>query len=242
MKKIIIANWKMNLSLKESLDLAKKLALKSKNLKNEIAVCPDYLSLAPVAAILKKTEISLGAQDCAITDFGAYTGEVSPLNLKNLGLKYVILGHSERREHLHENSGIINNKIKAALNNKLIPVLCVGEKLIEKEAGHAREVIADQLRRALSKIVLKSNNFIIAYEPIWAIGTGKAILPNEAEEIHQFIKVQANKILKKSVAVIYGGSVNEKNAASFAAQKNIDGFLVGGASLKAAEFINICLQ
>lgn len=242
MKKIIIANWKMKLSLKESLNLANKLVLKLKSANNEIIISPDYLSLAPVAALIKKSKIILGAQDCAITDFGAYTGEVSPANLKNLGVKYIILGHSERREHLHENSAIINNKIKAALQNKLTPILCVGEKLIERENGQAKEVIIEQLRHALHKITLQNNNLIIAYEPIWAIGNGQAISLTEAVEMHQYIKVQAAKILKKPVPVIYGGSVDAKNSVAFKAEKDIDGFLVGGASLKADEFIKICLQ
>ena len=242
MKKIIIANWKMKLNLKESLSLYKKLAEKKEILKNTIVICPDYLALSLIGSIFEKNRIVLGAQDSAATDFGANTGEVSPVNLKTIGVKYVILGHSERREHLHENSAIINNKIKAALKNKLIPVLCVGEKLIEKKAGNAKLIITDQLKRALDGVVLKNNNLIIAYEPIWAIGSGKAIIPEEAEDMHQFIKSQAVKILKKSVQVIYGGSVDEKNVSLFSAQKNVDGFLVGGASLKANDFIKICLQ
>ena len=243
MKKIIIANWKMQLSLGESLSLAKKISAKLKGVKNEIVICPDYLSVFPVSQVLRRSKILVGAQDCAISDFGAYTGEVSALNLRKIGAKYVILGHSERREHLHENSAIINNKIKAALKNKLVPVLCVGEKLIEKESGETKSVVIDQLRRALDGIVLKNNNsLIIAYEPVWAIGSGKSITPAEAEEVHQFIKNQVSKILKKSVLVIYGGSVDSKNTKSIADQKDIDGFLVGGASLKAQEFIKICLQ
>lgn len=243
MKKLIIANWKMQLNLSESLSLAKKISEKLKGVKNEIVICPDYLSLLPVSQVLKKSKIFLGAQDCAITDFGAYTGEVSPINLKKIGVKYVILGHSERREHLHENSAIINDKIKAALKNKLVPILCVGEKLIEREADEAKSVISNQLRRALDGIVLKNNNsLVVAYEPVWAIGSGKLITPPETEEMHKFIKNQVSKILKKSVLVIYGGSVDSKNISSIASQKDIDGFLVGGASLKAQEFIKICLQ
>ena len=242
MKKLIIANWKMKLGLNESLALAKKLNNKLKNDKNNIVICPDYLSLIPIANIFKKSKIVLGAQDSAVADRGAYTGEVSPLNLKSIGVKYVILGHSERRERLHENSAIINDKIKATLKNKLIPVLCVGEKLIEREAGDEKSIITDQLRRALNRVDIKNNNIVIAYEPVWAIGKGQAIAPAKAEEMHQFIKSQANKILKKPVLVIYGGSVDSKNISSFMSQKNIDGFLVGGASLKSDEFIKICLQ
>jgi triosephosphate isomerase len=242
MKKLIIANWKMKLSLKQSIVLAEKLSEKSGEIKNRVVICPDYLAVFPVAGSIKKSNIILGAQDCSITNLGAYTGEVSPLNLKNIGVKYVILGHSERREHFHENSAIINNKIKAALKNNISPILCVGEKLTERQSGEAKAVITDQLQRALQGVSLKNKNLVVAYEPVWAIGSGKAISPLEAEEMHKFIKLQTNKLLKKSVSVIYGGSVDVNNAKALLAQINIDGFLVGGASLKVNDFIKICLQ
>ncbi len=241
MKKFIIANWKMQLSIKESLELAKTFKTKIKNTKNDIVVCPDFLSLPFIGPVFNKTGIDLGAQNCALTEKGAYTGEVSVLNLKTLGAKYVIVGHSERRLHLHENSALINQKIKVALANKLIPILCIGEKIEEKEAGQTKRVLLDELKRALSGIKIKnSKDIIVAYEPLWAIGSGHFMIPVEAEIIHFFIKKEANKLLKKNISVIYGGSVDSKNAPLFLKQNNVDGFLIGGASLKADEFINIC--
>jgi len=233
----------MQLSYQASLDLAKKMAKKIKSAKNTVVICPDYLSLPAVAPLLKKSSLELGAQDSAVTNYGAYTGEVSPANLKALGVKYVILGHSERREHLHENAAIINAKIKAALAQKLIPVLCVGEKLTEKENGEARKFLGQELRHALKGVKIKSaGDLVIAYEPLWAIGTGWPIIPLEADIINAFIRTQAAKILHQSVRVLYGGSVMANNSADFLRQKNVDGLLVGGASLKAEEFNSICLQ
>lgn len=240
MEKFIIANWKMQLTIKESLDLAKKIVVAAKKAKNEIVICSDYSALPFIGPILRSTSVKLGAQDSAAFIKGAYTGEVSPLNLKALGVKYVILGHSERREHLHENSAIINNKIKAALASKLIPILCVGEKLIEKQNGQTKDYLKMELRHALKGVKIHSaRDLIVAYEPIWAISTNKnakSIEPQEANDIQGFIAQEAKRLLKQPVQVIYGGSVDSKNAASFLAQTNISGLLVGGASLKAAEF------
>jgi len=243
MKKLIMANWKMQLTIKESLELTKQYTKKLNSSKNEVVVCPDFTSLAFINPILKGSKISLGAQDSAPFGIGAYTGEVSPRNLKVLGVKYVILGHSERREHLHENSAIINNKIKAALENKLIPVLCVGEKLTEKEAGETKNYLLQELSHALKGIKIKSSaDLVIAYEPVWAISTNKnakPMLPEEAEEIQSFIKTQVKKIIHQELKVLYGGSVNMLNAQDFLKQKSIDGLLVGGASLKINDFSKI---
>lgn len=235
-----MANWKMQLTIRESLELARQFTKKINNSKNEVVICPDYVSLPFVGPILKKTKLQLGAQDSAAFVKGAYTGEVSPLDLRTLGVKYVILGHSERREHLHENSAIINNKIKSALENKLVPVLCVGEKLAEREAGQTREYLQMELRHALKGVKIKTaNDLVVAYEPVWAISTNKnakPIVPAEAEEIQKFLKEQSRKILKKPVRIIYGGSADAENAAAFLSQPSIDGLLVGGASLKIAAF------
>ncbi|MFA5130978.1 MAG: triose-phosphate isomerase [Patescibacteria group bacterium] len=243
MKKIIIANWKMQLTIKESLELSKQFSKKIKTVKNDVVICPDYSALAFVGPILKGTKLNLGAQDCAASAKGAYTGEVSAHNLKTLGVRYVILGHSERREHLHENSVIINNKIKAALAEQIIPILCIGEKLTEREAGETKEYLLSELRHALKGVKIKNaSDLLIAYEPVWAISTNKnakAILPVEAAEIQDYIKKQAKIILKKELRVLYGGSVGSKNAAGFLAQAAIDGLLVGGASLKINEFPQI---
>ncbi len=241
MKKLIMANWKMQLSYKDSLALAKIFKQKIKNNNHDLVICPDYLSLPAVATLLKGSYLHLGAQDSAVAALGAYTGEVSPANLKSLGVEYVIIGHSERREHLHENSAIINAKIKTALSHKLIPVLCIGERLIEKENGEAKKYLSEQLSQALKGIKLKkATDLVIAYEPLWAIGTGQAIIPMEASIINSFIKDKSAKMLGKTVRVLYGGSVSASNAPLFLKEKNVDGFLIGGASLKIEEFKKIC--
>lgn len=243
MKKLIMANWKMQLTIKESLELAKQYSKKLSSTKNEVVVCPDFTALAFIGPILKGSKISLGAQDSAPFSMGAYTGEVSPRNLKVLGTKYVILGHSERREHLHENSALINYKVKAALENKLIPVLCVGEKLSEKEAGETKSYLLQELKHALKGVKIKfSSELVIAYEPVWAISTNKnakPMLPGEAEEIQLFIKSQVKKIVRQELRILYGGSVNATNFQDFLKQKSIDGLLVGGASLKINDFSKI---
>jgi triosephosphate isomerase len=243
MKKLIMANWKMQLTIKESLELARQYSKEINATKNEIVICPDFASLAFVGPVLKGSKMLLGAQDSAAFSIGAYTGEVSPRNLKVLGVKYVILGHSERREHLHENSAIINNKIKAALTNKLTPVLCIGEKLTEREAGQTKMYLLEELRHALKGVKIKNDSdLVIAYEPVWAISTNKnakPIMPSEADAIQAYIKVQAKKILHHEVRVLYGGSANSSNVQEFLQQANIDGLLVGGASLKPVEFIQM---
>lgn len=243
--KTIIANWKMQLSLKESLELAKQAVKKIKG-KNTVVLCPDFLALPFVGPILKKSGLYLGAQDGAMAERGAYTGEVSPSDLKALGVKYVILGHSERREHLHESSMIINLKIKAALKNGLIPVLCVGEKAEIRRSGETEAYLEQELAHSLKGVkIKKAPDLIIAYEPIWAISTNKNAKPmtaSEADAVHKFIKAKAAKLLKKPVAVLYGGSVNMANAGGFLNQADVDGLLVGGASLKIKDFSNICLS
>lgn len=235
-----MANWKMQLSVRESLELAKQFSKKINSQKNVVVVCPDYSALAFIGPIFKSTKFILGAQDCAAFSRGAYTGEVAASNLKALGAKYVILGHSERREHLHENSAIINNKIKAALANKLIPVLCIGEKLAERNSGETKNYLVEELRHALKGVKIKSaGDLLLAYEPVWAISTNKNAKPmssGEADEIQAFIKLQVKKILKKDISVLYGGSSNSLNSSDYLSQKNIDGLLVGGASLNLSEF------
>jgi triosephosphate isomerase len=249
MKKIIIGNWKMQLNLRDAGRLAHRLsssALGKKAGKNEVVVCPDYLALPSTAKVLRGGKIKLGAQDCAGAQRGAMTGEVSPADLKDLGVKYVIIGHSERREHLHENSAVINAKIKAALAKKLIPVLCVGEKLAERRSGQTRPYLNGELSRALHGVkIVSAADLIIAYEPVWAISGARGARPLDSAEagvIQQFIKAKAALLLKKTPRVIYGGSVNVVNASAFLSEKNIDGLLVGSASLRAQEFIEICSQ
>jgi len=250
MKKIIIANWKMKLDARGAASLAKQLVRasgrvsKSERAEREVVLCPDYLSLSAVAGIIRGRSLRLGAQDSAATSRGALTGEVSPADLKALGVRYVILGHSERREHLHENSAIINAKIKAALEKGLIPVLCVGEKLAERKSGGARQYLNGELSRALKSVKIKNAaSLIIAYEPIWAISSARGAKPLaafEASAIHKFIKERASRLLGKSPRVLYGGSVSAANAADLLRQPDIDGLLVGSASLNSREFMSIC--
>ncbi len=244
MKKIIIANWKMNLSLKESLALAKIFVRQLKGLKNEVVVCPDYLSLPLVAKILRASALELGAQDAAISAYGPYSGEVSPRELKKLGVRYVILGHSERRQHFHENSAIINRKIKAALQAGLTPILCVGEKLPERKSGQTEAFLGEELRRALKGVRLElGTNFLIAYEPVWAINNHHGAKPlsfSDTEATQKFLAQRARAHLRRPIKIIYGGSVNAKNAAGFLSRPDVSGLLVGSASLKADQFKKIC--
>jgi len=244
MKKLIVANWKMQLSYRASLSLAQNYAKKIKHSRHEVVICPDYLALPVVAQALRLNPLVLGAQDSAVAISGAYTGEVSPSGLKALGVKYVILGHSERREHLHENLALINAKIKVALDQKLIPILCVGEKMSEKESGETKKYLARELAQALKGVKIKNeSDLVIAYEPVWAISSNKKAKPlaaPEADEIQAFIKIQVNKLLKKKVRVLYGGSVSAVNAAGFLAQENVAGLLVGSASLRLKDFSAIC--
>jgi triosephosphate isomerase len=241
MPKIIIANWKMKLSVEASLKLAAELSLKLKKTTKKIVICPDFLSLPLIASLVKTPIFSLGAQNSAICEFGALTGEISPASLKELGVAYVILGHSERRGYQSEDSQMINLKIKAALAAGSKVALCIGENLVQKKSGQAKKIIVAQIREALRGIKIKnSSDLMIAYEPLWAIGSGQPIEPEEANKLAGFIGITAKSILKKAVIILYGGSVDSINAAEFLRQKNISGLLVGGASLKAAEFIKIC--
>jgi len=237
MKKIIIANWKMQLKRGESLALLRKIANFS-NIKQNLVICPDFLILSEAARILKKNrknQIGLGAQNCASKKEGALTGEISPLNIKLAGADYVIIGHSERRRVFKENSSLINLKVKEALDSGLVPILCLGESLLEKISGRTRPVLSAQLKNALKSLKIKKvSDLIIAYEPVWAIGSGRPMVPEEADKIHKFIQDRAVKCFNRRFKIIYGGSVNSNNAFDFLKQKNISGLLVGGASLKAS--------
>jgi len=246
-KKYIIANWKMNLNLADTLSLAKKFKEKFASFsKGEVAVCPSTLALSEVAKILRGSKVALGAQNVFWEELGAYTGEVSPEMLAEVGCRYVILGHSERRKYLSENYEIINKKVRAVVKNeKLIPVVCIGESWEERKTDRRDFVLVEQLEQALSGLtVLGNQQIIVAYEPIWAIGTGTAIEPVEAEYAHKIIKLALNdifgmQVVSKNFKVIYGGSINSKNVKSFAKLEGMDGLLVGGASLKVDEFLKV---
>lgn len=246
-KKIVIANWKMKLGLAESLDLAKKMQVKFKNFKKGgVVICPNSISLVGVGEIIKKGEIVLGAQNVFWEEKGAYTGEISPSTLQEIGCEYVIVGHSERREYLIENYSMIHKKTKAVLNIEgLTPVVCIGESTNERKSDKRDFVLVDQLNQALGGINLSGNQeIIIAYEPIWAIGSGVAIEPQEAEYAHKIIRLALDdmfgaKIVAKNFRIIYGGSVNSKNVDGFNNLDSIDGLLVGTASLDEEEFYKV---
>lgn len=248
--KIVIANWKMKLSLEETRVLAKKMVTKFRGVKKiDIAVSPNFLSLQEVSKILDDSVIKLGAQDVFWENAGAYTGEVSPDLLKELGCKYIIIGHSERRKFLMENYEMIHRKVNTVLETEsLVPVVCIGENWEERKTDRRDFVIFDQLQQALGGLkVSSSKNIVIAYEPIWAIGSGTAIEPAEAEYAHKVIKLTLNDMfgqatVEKNFHIIYGGSINSSNVVGFLGSENIDGLLVGGASLDATEFHKLVVQ
>ncbi len=246
-EKIVIANWKMKLTLAETLNLAKSMKAKLAELKKgTMVICPNFISLIDVNKILKGSNIKLGAQNVFWEEKGAYTGEISPDQLVEAGCDYVIVGHSERRKYLLENYEIIHQKLKAVLNiDNLIPIVCIGENTDERKTDRRDFVLVDQLHQALGGIdIVGDQRIIIAYEPIWAIGSGIAIEPSEAEYAHKIIKLTLKDIFGFQIAgnnfrIIYGGSIDSKNVKSFADIENIDGLLVGGASLDAQEFYKV---
>ncbi|MCX7778702.1 MAG: triose-phosphate isomerase [Patescibacteria group bacterium] len=249
--KIFIANWKMSISLTETENLTKEILAALKKIKNlgnlEIVLCPSFTALPKVGELIKKTEmpICLGAQDVFWEERGAYTGEISVLMLKELGVKYIIVGHSERRNYLKEDDEMIHKKVKVILNHGLIPILCVGEKFEERQIGQKDFVIIQQVSAALDGIHFdEKNQIVIAYEPVWVIGSGQAVEPTEAEYTHRVIKQRLIDFLpidfiENNVRIIYGGSVEQNNVSDFLEQENVDGVLVGGASLKTDEFLSM---
>jgi triosephosphate isomerase len=241
--KLIIANWKMRVNLAAGKRLAVSIIhfAEDKNLPVRIVLCPAFTEIEEISHLLGRSGVKLGAQDMFWIDSGAYTGEVSPTMLKELGVEFVILGHSERRA-LGETDKEINQKIKAAIADGLIPIICVGEKLAERKAGKEKSVVSRQLKEALRGIK-KINDLIIAYEPVWAIGTGIPEDPDEAVKMHVYIKKILTDLFgvrrAQHINVIYGGSIAAKNAGEFLKKEEIEGALVGGASTRIGEFKNI---
>jgi len=246
-RKLIAGNWKMNLGYKDSEKLAKEIVEKiDKNIfkKIDVLICPPFVTLGIVNKILKETDIQLGAQNLFYENDGAYTGEISASMLKSVGCEYVIVGHSERRNYMHETNGIINKKLKKALEFELKPILCVGESLIEREDEIYEGVIEEQLTDCLREISKQEfGRIVIAYEPVWAIGTGLNATPKQARDMHEFIrKVIRDLYSEKSsneLLILYGGSVNEKNSKEMLSATDVDGALIGGSSLKANDFVSI---
>jgi len=242
---LIAGNWKMNLTREEAKDLAQKIKDGlDPNLKHEVLLAPSFTNLETVKKVIKETKILLAAQNMFWEEKGAFTGEVSPIQLKDIGCNYVIIGHSERRNIFGETDEIINKKIKSALKNEINVIMCIGETLTERETGKTYEVLRKQLENGLKDIDKNSIlKIVIAYEPVWAIGTGKTATPTQAEEAHMFIREKIKDLYDRNISdkirILYGGSVKAENIDDLMAQKNIDGVLVGGESLKADKFLRI---
>jgi len=243
-KAIIAGNWKMNNDVDESLKLVEDLKEKVKDAICEVVVCPPFVSLVPVISAVKGTNIKVGAQNMYFEEKGAYTGEISPNMLKNIGVEYVILGHSERRQYFKEDDEDLNKKVKAAFNHELTPILCVGESLSQREDNITEMIVKGQVERDLKGIDKESvRKMVIAYEPIWAIGTGKNATDQQANETISYIRCVIEELYDKETAdeirIQYGGSVKPSTIKGQMAQDNIDGALVGGASLIASDFASI---
>lgn len=244
MKKLVVGNWKMhgsrafNGELIQGL-LAADLAVTAP--RADVAVCPPFVYLGEVAAALQGSAISVGSQDIAVHAQGAHTGEVAGPMVRELGARYAIVGHSERRSDRLESDQLVADKAKAALAHGLTPIVCVGETLAEREAGQTEAVVARQLRAVIDTLGEQIAQVVVAYEPVWAIGTGKTASPDQAQAVHAFLRgvlTQAHAQAQR-VPLLYGGSVKPDNAATLFAQADIDGGLIGGAALKAADFAAI---
>ncbi|ACL70330.1 triose-phosphate isomerase [Halothermothrix orenii] len=240
----IAGNWKMNLTLKESVALVEELKdLVSGVTGVEIAVCPPAVNLTRVQEVLKDTSIKVGAQNMHWEDSGAFTGELSPVMLRDIDVDYIIIGHSERRQYFNETDQIVNRKVQAAHTHGLKPIICVGESLDEREEGKTRQVVKAQVKSALAGLTKDQvADSVIAYEPIWAIGTGKSATAEEANDVIKFIRETVNQDFDgagDAMRIQYGGSVKPHNIEDFIKQSDIDGALVGGASLKAESFAEI---
>jgi triosephosphate isomerase (TIM) len=239
---MIAGNWKMNTNVGEAISLIREIQPELEPFSNvETVLCPPFISLVPAYKLVQGSRTKLGAQNIYHEDRGAFTGEISPLMLVGI-CDYVILGHSERRQYFQESSELVCKKISAAIRNNLSPVLCVGENLKEYEEGKGKEVVAEQLVYSLAGID-NAEKLTIAYEPVWAIGTGRAATAEQANEtislIRSFVSRKYGAALSETMRILYGGSVNSGNIAELISQPDIDGALIGGASLKAKEFVSI---
>lgn len=246
MRKIIIAgNWKLNMKSKEAVELVTLIKREVGDVQDvDMVVCPVFTVIADVHDVIHDTNIRLGAQNLYWEDAGAFTGEVSAPMLKDIGVEYVIIGHSERRQYFGETNETVNKKIGAALKQGMVPIVCVGEVLEERESGKTFDVIEKQIKESLAGFSAEeTEQMIIAYEPVWAIGTGKTASPDQAQEVHALIRKLLTEMHNQQVASIvriqYGGSVKPDNVVELMSQEDIDGALVGGASLKADSFADM---
>ena len=245
-KKIVAGNWKMNTNLQEGVALAEKVneALKGVTPNCDVVIAVPFTHLASVNAVIDSTKLSLGAENCADKKSGAYTGEVSASMVASTGATYVILGHSERRQYYGETSAILKEKVGLALENNLTPIFCIGEVLEERENGTYFDVVKAQIEEALFELSAEDfGKIILAYEPVWAIGTGKNATDDQAEEMHAFIRevlaAKYGEAVAEETSILYGGSCKPSNAAQLFAKPNVDGGLIGGASLEAESFMGI---
>jgi triosephosphate isomerase len=242
-KRLIVGNWKMNMIRQEARELALRLSGLIRSVGVDVVITPPYTSLEAVYGVVRGTCIHLGAQDVFWEDSGAFTGEISPYMLIDAGCRWVIIGHSERRDILGETDDMVCKKVRASLGSGLIPIVCVGETPEEREKGKTMKVVESQIENGLKDLSLDNfDKIAIAYEPIWAIGTGKNATPEEAEEVHRFIRETLKSTFGKvadEIRILYGGSVTQENIKELLAPRDIDGALVGGASLKADSFARI---
>jgi triosephosphate isomerase len=244
-RKFIAGNWKMNTTRAEAVTLASAIAAKvGSSSPVDVAVCPPSVYLEAVGQAIKGSAVGLGAQNCYHEAKGAFTGEISPQMARDIGCSYVILGHSERRQIFKESNQDVNRKLLAVLGVGLTPIVCVGESLDQRQAGQTAAVVREQIEGSLAGLSAEQMlKIVIAYEPIWAIGTGVVATPQQAEEVHadlrRLLETRYNSEVASAVRIQYGGSVNAENAGSLLTQRNIDGALVGGASLKADSFLAI---
>lgn len=242
---LIAGNWKMFKTIPEGINLINIIKAGVHKITDcDVVVCPPFTVLAAISKEIEDTKIELGAQDMHFETEGAFTGEVSPLMLKDVRCRYVILGHSERRQYFKETDEFVNKKVVAALKYNLVPIVCVGETLEEREARRAFEIVKHQLDQSLKGLKSEEiERIVIAYEPVWAIGTGRTATPEQAEQMHSYIRrllnEQYGEALGEKIKILYGGSVKPDNIAQLMAKPNVDGALVGGASIKAEAFIQI---
>lgn len=244
---MIVGNWKMFKTAQEAVNLVQTIKAGVKISDCNVVICPPFTALSKVAEVLRGSSIQLGAQNMHPETEGAFTGEISPGMIKDLDCRYVILGHSERRQYFKEDNVFINEKVKTALKYSLVPILCVGETLAEREARHQFEIVKEQFDLSLKDLTKEEiAKTVIAYEPVWAIGTGKTASPEQAEQMQSYIRRLLKEKYSEDVAarvpILYGGSVKPDNIADLMKKPNVDGALVGGASLRAEFFVQIVTQ
>lgn len=242
-QKLVVGNWKMNGQIQQVTQLINQLKeFMEAGITSQVVVMPPAIYLPMAQELLEGTRIALGAQNVYPKDSGAYTGELSAPMLKDFGCQYVLVGHSERRQYFHENEHFVAQKFHHAKVHGMIPVLCVGETLVDREKGQTEQKIANQLRAVSEKSKNCFRECVLAYEPVWAIGTGQTASPEQVQEVHQFIRGMIAESYPQdadSLIILYGGSVNEKNAKALFAMPDVDGGLVGGAALNAKQFVEI---